>query len=132
MNLFDFMFPEQAEATHLRSISEKLSTNRIREKKMASKNSIVSQEVQDLGDDVGFIALMLMSLMKKMIEKEIITKEEILLTITEMDGLDGVLDGKIDTGILRGSVGIVKEEIPKQKPKQKFSTKKKPLKIKRK
>lgn len=99
MSLFDFLLPEQAQATHLRKIA---NTQRTRAKRSSRRQDALVERVQSLEDDVGFLALVLGALIQKADEKGAITRDEIRAAVTEIDELDGAKDGKIDVNILRG------------------------------
>ena len=100
MSLFDFFFPEQAQAVHLRTIAERGSSSSRRRKSSDSRK--LKKRVEDLEDDVGYIALVLGALLHKLDEKGHVTRDEAREVIAELDGLDGVQDGKLDVSILKG------------------------------
>jgi hypothetical protein len=99
MSLYDFFFPEQAQATHLREIARSQRTGKrdSRSRKRESK-----KRIDDLEDDLGYVALVLGSLLQKLDEKGHVTRDEARAVMSELDGLDGAQDGKLDINILKG------------------------------
>ena len=102
MDLFDFFFPEQAQASHLRKIARQRSLPR---RPAVSDNS---QEVEALRDDVKFLTLVVTALLRRLTETETASPADIQDLIDEIDGLDGVADGGLDPGVLRGLLGVLK------------------------
>jgi len=99
MSLFDFFFPEQAQASHLRSMADAQRSSARRATRKATENDA---RIADLEQDVGYLALVLGALVQKVDEKGVLTRDELRATLSELDGIDGVKDGKLDVGILRG------------------------------
>ena len=108
MSLMDWMFPEQAGAMHLRKISES----------MGRQGRRVSSATRRVNDDVGFLALALLSLIGTLIEKGVISETDVLDHLKRLDTLDGAADGKISPDMLRGALGFASEPAaPKPAPK---------------
>ena len=103
MDLFDFFFPEQAQADHLRSISRTLGQKRSLGERLASGQH---KRLAENEEDMGFLALILFSLLHKLIDKGVITREELFDHLKDVDGMDGIEDGKLDIGVLRGAMGL--------------------------
>lgn len=101
MSLFDFFFPEQAQAAHLRRIADQ-NTARRRQRKRAPLPNPLEERIATLEEDVGYLALMLGALLEKADEKGVLSREEIKTTLKELDEVDGVADGKLDIAVLRG------------------------------
>lgn len=68
MSLFDFFFPEQAQASHLR----RLANQSIGQRKASQHNNAavtqLEKRVSDLEDDLGFASLVLASAIAKLDE----------------------------------------------------------------
>jgi len=62
-------------------------------------------ERQELADDVGFLALTLVSLVRSLVEKGVITEEEFRAHMEAVDGRDGEEDGRMDPGVAREDLG---------------------------
>ncbi len=98
MSLYDFFFPEQAQATHLRNIA---SSQRIRGASNRGRTHALKKRIDDLEDDMGYIALLLGSLLERLDDKGVVTRDDLKASIEKIDELDKVKDGKLDINILR-------------------------------
>ena len=67
-------------------------------------------EVAELRGDVRFLTLVLATILKRLAENETMSLVDLTDLINEADGLDGVADGGLDLGVLRGILGVLKEE----------------------
>lgn len=98
MSLFDFFFPDTA-TTHLRKIAgEAEQANRIREHgtlKLEQQNRQLRERVARLDHEVGALALVVASILKRLDEKGQVTRAEVRETIEKLDMLDKVRDGRI-------------------------------------
>ena len=103
MDLFDFFFPEQAQATHLRQIARQQSFAK------ASTPKQKSSDVEALRADVKFLTLVVAALLRRLSETETASPGDIQDLINELDGLDGLADGGSDPGVLRGLLGVLKK-----------------------
>ncbi|MDF1839720.1 MAG: hypothetical protein P1V35_17780 [Planctomycetota bacterium] len=99
MEFFDWFFPEQAQAAHLRSLARR--TQR-RERRSIRNRSDINKRVDSLEDDVGYMALLLGTLIQKVDEKGLVTRAEVREAISELDAIDGVKNGRLDVNILKG------------------------------
>ena len=101
MDLFDFFFPEQAQATHLRAIAKRgsLAPN-VRHHRRDDQ----TDEIKALKEDVNFLTLVLVALLRRFTETETASLADVQDLLEEIDGLDGVADGGLDPGVLRGLV----------------------------
>ena len=105
MSLFDFFFPDQAQASHLRDIarSQRLQASRTharagRDPEMSDlKDQLASahREIDELRDELGEAALVIEALIEKLELATVITREELAALAREVDARDGVVDGKI-------------------------------------
>ena len=109
MDMFDFMFPEQAEAEHLRKISGTLSG-------MASGQKMGADQLRKVVDNLGFLNLLLLSLVRGLVDKGLLTQEEILDRLKQLDTADGYQDGKLSPGVLRGLLGFPVTQAPPPQP----------------
>ena len=103
MDLFDFFFPEQAQATHLRQIARQQSFAK------ASTPKQKPSDVEALRADVKFLTLVVAALLRRLSETETASPGDIQDLINELDGLDGLADGGLDPGVLRGLLGVLKK-----------------------
>ncbi len=99
MSLYDFFFPEQAQASHLRSMAESQSRNR---RTAARRQDDLGGRLESLEGEVGYLALVLGALLQKADEKGVLTRDEVREAVSELDEIDGVKDGRLDVDILRG------------------------------
>jgi len=105
VDLYDFFFPEQAQATHLRQIAKHGSfSNR------PSRGSDQSSDLEALRDDVQFLTLVIVALLRRSTETETLSLADVRDLLDEIDALDGVADGGLDPGVLRGLLGVLKVE----------------------
>ncbi len=104
MDLFDFFFPEQAQAAHLRDIAR--SKRYERRTRIASSDH--SAEIADLRDDVNFLSMVLTAILKRLTETETMTVADVQDILDEIDRLDGRSDSGLDPLVLRGMLGSVK------------------------
>lgn len=108
MSFFDFLFPEQAQAMHLRRLADQQSRTR--------SNSFVNSEGADenvyriyeleervlhLEKDLGFVALVLGGILTTIEEKGVATRSDIWDSMRKVDGLDDFQDGQLDIDVLR-------------------------------
>ena len=112
MSLFDFFFPEQAQATHLRTIANatRLEKRRRLNRRAAAASapptpppSALEQRITALEADVGFASLVLAAVMARLDERGVVTKADVRTLVAELDSLDGVKDGRLDVSILRAT-----------------------------
>ena len=102
MSLFDFFFPEQAQASHLRRLANQSSGQRKASQRNNAAVTQLEKRVSDLEDDLGFAALVLASVMAKLDEKGILTRDDVRAAMKEVDEIDGVADGRLDINVLKG------------------------------
>jgi len=102
MSFYDFFFPEQAQATHLRSIARQSRRPRPRAKASTARTDELSERVSALEADLGFVSLLLATLMGQLDERGHVTRDDLKNALKELDELDGVKDGRLDVSALRG------------------------------
>ncbi|HAY80713.1 MAG TPA: hypothetical protein DCY79_12975, partial [Planctomycetaceae bacterium] len=108
MDLFDFMFPEQAEASHLRSISRSLRTQTVAASGTRARIEQTQSSVEGLREDVHFLNMVVMAIIKRLTEKETMNMADISDILEQIDHLDGVQDGGLDINSMRAVLGAVK------------------------
>ena len=72
-----------------------------------------SNDVEKLRDDVNFLTLVVAALLRRLAETETASPADIQDLLDEIDGLDGVADGGLDPGVLRGMLGVLKKNTEK-------------------
>ena len=107
---------------HLRSIAHSMR-GRSRAGRGADRRAKAARS--DIEDDVGVLALVLLSLVGSLVEKGVLAEDELLAHLMRLDGLDGVADGKLTPDALRGALGLAREKrqepatpTPAPKPKR--------------
>lgn len=106
MDFLDFFFPEQAQATHLRSIARNTNMARVASAKVRGQ----SGELAELQDDVRFLTLVLAAVIKRLTETETMNLADVQDLLDEIDRLDGAADGNLEPSVLRGILGLLKQE----------------------
>lgn len=104
MDLFDFFFPEQAQAAHLRSIA---TAQRLR----PPSSTFHEDEVAALKTDVRFLTLVVTAILKRLTETKTMSLADVQDLLTEVDAMDGVGDGGLEPGVLRGLLGVLKQDM---------------------
>ena len=69
---------------------------------------------EDIEDDVGFLALTLLSLVGSLIEKGVIEEKDLTAHLERVDSLDGDDDEELSPDVLRRALGFPPK--PKQEP----------------
>lgn len=105
MDLVDALFPQQAAASNLRNISTSLAG-------MSTAGRMTNDQLRKLAGDLGLVTLLLMSLVRSLVEKGVVTQEEITGRLQELDHADGVADGKLSPDALRAIMGVPRKETP--------------------
>jgi len=106
MSFFDFFFPEQAQASHLRNIAESQQLQshqegqrQFREERErrwdASRSQGLERRVEELENDLGQAGLIIEALMHLLQKKGTLTRDEVAKRAIEVDLADGVRDGKL-------------------------------------
>jgi len=106
MSMFDFFFPEQAQAMHLRTIAESGRSNSlyVRSKQIAENNlqrqalrlrSKTDERVAELEKELGQSALVIEALITLLEEKGVVARDELKVRVADIDSADGVVDGRI-------------------------------------
>ena len=99
MGLYEFFFPQQATAQHLRSIVQhnhfSNAVNRVNQARAIRKGQVSKERMEELEDEVAELTIVLEALMEVLGENKTITIEKVAQKIADIDAMDGVIDGKI-------------------------------------
>ena len=101
MSLYDFFFPEQASASHLRRMVNQQDRQARMNRIQNQNQSNIEERVSELESDLGMVTLVLASLLETANENGAVSREDIKKIIDELDVLDGFRDGKLHAGFLR-------------------------------
>jgi hypothetical protein len=106
MSLFDFFFPEQAQASHLRTLAEQgqaqsLARHRQRLTEVQSGRAEVArtrnleQRIEQLERDIGQAGLAIEALLELLEQSGAVSREALAARLQEIDGRDGAADGRL-------------------------------------
>lgn len=99
MSLFDFFFPEVAQAQELRRIANSTSLtavqSRLSQARMNHQKSSAEGRIRELEDEVAQLTIILEALIEHLSEGGGLSREQLASKIAEIDMRDGVADGKI-------------------------------------
>ena len=106
MSLFDFLFPEQAQASYLRQMANSNAqqiamlrsqqyTEQLQRKQAVRLNTKAEDRVKELEIELAQSALVIESLISLLEEKNLVTREELKQRTSQIDAADGVVDGRI-------------------------------------
>lgn len=117
MGLFDFFFPEQAQAHRLRELVDQ-QRHMLRKTRTEARTSVqakstldqLQKEVQTLRNDLGYVTLLLGAIVDQLDAKGTLTRAELRETVEAIDMVDDVEDGKLDIEALKDAVGGRDEE----------------------
>ena len=101
MSMYDFFFPGQAAASHLRRMADRQAQEAWIKNNRDASGGNLENRVAELENDLGVVSLVLASLLEVANENGSISKEQIKTTIEEMDVLDGFKDGRLNAAFLR-------------------------------
>ena len=116
MSYYNFFMPDMANASELRSIT---SSMRLANRQARRARGRTSKRLDELEDDLGFLALLLFSLVGAIQERGVVTRADLVTKLEELDRYDGTADGKVDLAIVRDMLGFAKEEPAPKKKKRK-------------
>jgi chromosome condensin MukBEF ATPase and DNA-binding subunit MukB len=106
MSFFDFFFPEQAQASHLRRLAEQgqfqttaVHRQRLQEaqqrRQELSRTQSLEQRIAQLEQDLGQAGLAIEALLELLEQSGVVTREALAARIQEIDSRDGVVDGRM-------------------------------------
>ncbi|MFK7740546.1 MAG: hypothetical protein AB8H80_09485 [Planctomycetota bacterium] len=92
--------------THHANRVDDMQRGRRRARRRASqrRNALIqdlANDVTDLREDLGYVTLVLGSVLAKLDEKGTLSRADVQATMAELDVLDGVADGKLDIDVLK-------------------------------
>ena len=100
MGLFEFLFPPSASSN--RNLLKRIADQ---QKWKTQKNDHVVKRLEDrideLENDFMTLTLSLASLLDRINEKGLITRDEVREKMSQLDELDGLKDGKLPVSLLR-------------------------------
>lgn len=105
MGLYTFLFgPGRGGilGEHLQQFEADRRVRAVRSRQQARRASESERRVKALEEDVGFLALVLGSLLDTLDRKGVVTRDEVKAEIASLDALDGVKEGRLDVRVLRG------------------------------
>ena len=102
MSLFDFFFPDQAQASHLRSLVKLNQVRAYRDRKEQSRSEKtktrldeLEKQVDELVEELAESNLVTQALVKMITHDDPEEREHFKNLIAEIDASDGVTDGKV-------------------------------------
>ena len=106
MSFFDFFFPEQAQASHLRSLAEQgrsqaTASHRQRfheaqqRRQATSQTRTLEQRIAQLEQDLGQAGLAIEALLELLEQSGAVTREALAARTREIDARDGIADGRM-------------------------------------
>lgn len=109
MSFFDFFFPQEAQASHLRRIadqqerqSQQEGMQRFRDERErrweTSRSQALEQRVEELERDLGQAGLVIEALLQALEASGILKREDIAARAIAIDSVDGVTDGRVTPG----------------------------------
>jgi len=98
MELLDLFLSPQHESDRIKRLSRQIASRSKREK--------ANSALKRTRDDVGFLALSLLAIVRILEEKGLMTEREFLDRILSLDTMDGLADGKIEMDQLRRALGF--------------------------
>ncbi|MHC4916772.1 MAG: hypothetical protein ACYTGB_14910 [Planctomycetota bacterium] len=98
MDLLDLFLNQRGESERIRRLSRQIA--RKSAKKKGARKAGRSQ------DDLGTLALVVLTTIKLLEEKGVMSQEEFQSRLAGLDQLDGARDGKIDAETLRRALGL--------------------------
>jgi hypothetical protein len=106
MNFFDFFFPKEAAASHLRTLaeqgrrqSESVHRERVQTVQQARRESVRTQSqeqrIAQVEADLGQAGLAIEALIQLLEKSGTLTREALAACASEIDGKDGKVDGRM-------------------------------------
>jgi hypothetical protein len=109
MSFFDFLFPEVAQASHLRRIADQQQSQahqegmrRFRDERErrweTSRSQALEQRVEELERDLGQAGLVIEALLQALEASGTVKREDIAARAIAIDAADGVTDSRVTPG----------------------------------
>jgi hypothetical protein len=99
MSIYELMF-HGAHSFDMRKLSEQ---HKHSQRKAIRSRGRSERRVQRLEEDVGYLTLVLASVLAKLDETGTLNREDLKSTMDELDDFDGIKDGRLNVSILRGA-----------------------------
>ncbi len=100
MKLFDFFFPAQAQASHLRRVADVQTFNlrhrTYEDRARARRHVEIDERFESIEQQLGFLTLMLEAIIRKTEEKGVVTRDELEQLMRSIDLEDGRADGRFN------------------------------------
>ena len=103
----EFFYPEHAQAKYLREIA---SSQRSQARTVAGSFN----EIETLKKDVRFLTLILATILKRLEETKTMSLADVQDLTNKIDSHDGFLDQGLPPSVLRGLLGMIKQESEKK------------------
>jgi hypothetical protein len=112
MSFFDFFFPQEAQASHLRRIadqqelqSQQEGMQRFRDERdrrwETSRSQALEQRVEELERDLGQASLVIEALIQLLESSGTLKRDDIATRAIAIDSADGVTDGRVTPNLSR-------------------------------
>lgn len=109
MSFFDFFFPEQAQASHLRRLADQQQTHSHQDamrrfsdererRHETSRSEALEQRVERLERDLGQAGLVIEALLQLLQATGTVKREDVASLAVAIDAADGVTDGRMTRG----------------------------------
>jgi hypothetical protein len=106
MSFFDFFFPEQAQASHLRRLADQgeaksssIHKQRVQalqlQRQESARTKSLEQRIMQLEQDLGQAGLAIEALLELLEQSGVLTREALAARTQEIDARDGVEDGRL-------------------------------------
>lgn len=95
-----FLSRDQRQDRRIEELTEALGSGGV------GKSRFQENRVSDLQKDVGLLILLQLVTMRTLIEKGLMSPADLHAKMMEIDKLDGLGDGKVDSGALRRILGL--------------------------
>lgn len=104
MGLYDFLFGPTAGVwgNHLQQYEAAQRVRGVRARQQVREASAAQRRIKALEEDVGFLALVIGSVLETLDRKGVLTRDEVKSELARLDALDGVKEGRLDVRVLRG------------------------------
>ncbi|MHC4940842.1 MAG: hypothetical protein ACYTHK_18015 [Planctomycetota bacterium] len=112
MSLTRYFLHDFWTAAEFNEIEQKTNARQRVERKARRR---ATAERAELEEDAGFLALTLMGLIRSLVAKGVISREELLREMRALDAADGEVDGRMDPDAVRDAMGM--QPPPKPEPK---------------
>ncbi|MCA9060561.1 MAG: hypothetical protein KDA85_18750 [Planctomycetaceae bacterium] len=101
MSLFNFFFPGHTRTEQQRAADAIDAEARAHRQRDAAHLGELEHRVQELEQDLGFVALLLGGILDVIDKKGVATREDVQESIERLDMLDGLKDGRLDINALK-------------------------------